>query len=103
MAVTVVASGGYGPSCTWQVDYDSTSKTVGLTVSAASVTAFFVEVTLTNGTTFVLDCVNGQAGNLVNQGRVVLVGPGSVLGHTAPVNSLNWQTDLLYVGTRWTP
>lgn len=103
MAITFIAGGSYGPNCTWQIDYDSTNKNVGLTVNATSATAFFVEVTLTNGTTFVLDCINGQAGNLLNKGRVILIGQGSVLGHNAPVNSLNWQSDLLYIGSRWTP
>lgn len=105
MAITVLASGAYGPACNWQIDWDSSSQTVGITINATSASVFIVEVVSDSPPRDdVLDCVNGPAGDLVNQGREVLVGPGSVLGFTAAVKTLpTLKSGVVSLGTRWSP
>lgn len=84
MAIQPLGSGSSG-GADWQVDYDSTSETIGITVSGTA-SALFVDVTITaTGKTYSLDCLNGPAGDTLNAGRVVLAGPGSVVGQTAVV------------------
>lgn len=82
--MAVLGSGTSG-NATWAVDYDPASQTVGITCTGTA-NALFVDVTITaTGKTFSLDCLHGAAGNTLNAGRVVLAGPGSVLGQSTPV------------------
>ena len=82
MADTILGEGSFNnDAATWQIDYDSTSETLGITVTG-SASKLVVTVTFTSSQqTFSLDCIHGPAGNVLNAGRVVLAGPGSVLGH----------------------
>jgi hypothetical protein len=94
MADTILNQGttddGSGDSSQWSVDYDSTAKTIGASIATAGtcVQAELVVTVPSQSQTYTLDCLGGPAGNVTNAGRVILGGPGSVLGHTAPVNNL---------------
>jgi hypothetical protein len=94
MTVTLLNAGnesdGDGNSCGWLVDYDSTAKTIGTSVTLAGtcVVAILVVTVSATGDKYTLDCINGPGGNITNLGRVVLGGPGSVIGQTKPVNNL---------------
>jgi hypothetical protein len=81
---------GSGDTLQWNVDYDSTAHTIGTTItSTGTCTQAELIVTVPSlSQTYTLDCINGPAGDVRNQGRVVLAGPGSVLGLTKPVTSL---------------
>lgn len=94
MAVTNIGGGaqadGNGSGSQYLVDYDDVANTVGLTVSAfGTCTQMIVVVTIVaSGAQGSVDCLNGQAGNILNQGREIVLGPGSVYGHPQPVNNL---------------
>lgn len=68
--------------------------------------------------TYVGDCLSGPAsgpptqnpdgedtyllGNILNAGRTVVLGPGSVIGKTSPVTQIN-KANLFSTGLRWQP
>src|SRR4051794_6430487 len=101
MAITDLGHGTFPPDGTWQLDWDSATRTIGATVASASPppTALQIVIEGTVGT-YVGDCLNGPAsgtptqnpdgedayllGNILNAGRIVVLGPGSVIGKTAP-------------------
>lgn len=91
MAITVLNVGstddGAGDTCLWSVDYDSISETVGATITTTGTcTQAILELLIpSRGKDYLLDCLGGPAGNITNQGRVVLGGPGSVIGDTTPL------------------
>lgn len=94
MPVTVLNQGtnddGAGNTCQWVVDYDSTARTIGATITRTGTCsqAELIVTIIASGQVNTLDCLHGPAGDVTNRGRVVLAGPGSVLGHTQPVNNL---------------
>jgi hypothetical protein len=77
MAATILGSGTSSGQA-WQVDYDGVS-TLGLTCTGPGTLVISVTITATQQT-FSLDSTQ-----FLNQGRVVLAGPGSVLGFPSPI------------------
>ena len=64
----------------WSIDYDDVSETIGLTVTGTPLQITIILTITSTQNTYSLD-----ATQYVNQGRVVLGGPGSVLGKNAPI------------------
>lgn len=91
-----LANGGFlNNQCRLSVDWDDAARTVSITVnSTVPVTKLEIDIESTKLGSIAFDCLNGPAGNVVNRGTLILYGPGSILGHTAPVNTLAWQTDI---------
>lgn len=113
MAIQVLANGTYGDGVSWSIDWDNTGRTIGITMGFGPASDLFVEVAIAQ-VDVVADCLHGPAsgtpdpvtgyyrlGDIRGAGRTVVVGPGSVIGHTAPVNSINWKS--MSVGVRWAP
>lgn len=86
MAVTVLGEGtdddGAGDTFRWQVDYDSVGETIGTTLvtTGTDSEALLIVKIPSLSKTYTLDCRP-----FLNQGRVVLGGPGSVIGNTTPI------------------
>jgi hypothetical protein len=92
VTVTLLSQGGSddgsGNTLQWTVDYDSTARTIGTTITTTGTCTQAELIVTVSGTVYLLDCLHGPAGNITNAGRVILGGPGSVIGRTNPINNL---------------
>lgn len=103
MATTILGAGTFGSSVTWQIDYDGVS-TVGCTATGTATDLILTLTVISSQQTYNLDVTQ-----YMNQGRVVLAGPGSVLGFTTavppsaiPAPAPKGQTQPYVISAQWT-